>query len=47
MTQKQIIEYSKRCAEFLGYVNTTPTDKDFNIYQNENGMIIGNKIKLI
>lgn len=21
-------------AEFMGYINTTPTDKDFNIYQH-------------
>jgi hypothetical protein len=38
-------EYNNLCAEFLGYVNTTPTDKDFNIYENEkSGIIIGNKI---
>lgn len=39
-----IAEYNNRCAEFLGYKNTTPDDKDFNIYMNEKGMIIGNKI---
>lgn len=44
MTQEEILEYNKRCAEFLGYINTTPTDKDFDIYHNEKGMIIGNKI---
>lgn len=44
MTNKEILEYNKRCVEFLGYVNTTLTDKDFNIYYNEKGMIIGNKI---
>lgn len=44
MTQEEILNYNNRCAEFLGYVNTTPTDKDFNIYENEKGMIIGNKI---
>ena len=27
-------EYNKLCVEFLGYVNTTPTDKDFNIYKH-------------
>jgi hypothetical protein len=27
-------EYNKLCAEFLGYVNTTPTDKDFNIHEH-------------
>jgi len=44
MTQEEIFDYNKRCAEFLGYINTTPTDKDFDIYHNEKGMIIGNKI---
>jgi hypothetical protein len=44
MTQEEILQYNKRCAEFLGYKNTTPDDKDFNIYQSEKGMIIGNKI---
>lgn len=44
MTQQEIYNYNNRCAEFLGYVNTTSTDKDFNIYENEKGMIIGNKI---
>ena len=44
MEIQEIKEYNKRCAEFLGYVNTTPTDKDFNIYKNEKGMIIGNQI---
>ena len=27
-------------AEFMGFVNTTPTDKDFNIYQNKEGKMI-------
>jgi hypothetical protein len=44
MTQEETLEYNKRCTEFLGYINTTPTDKDFDIYHNEKGMIIGNKI---
>ena len=44
MKEEEILEYNKRCAEFLGYINTTPTDKDFDIYHNEKGMIIGNKI---
>ena len=47
MTPQEKLEYNKRCAEFLGYVNTTPTDKDFNIYKNEKGMIIGNNIYTI
>ena len=25
---------NKLIAEFMGYVNTTPTDKDFNIYEH-------------
>jgi hypothetical protein len=37
-------KFNELCAEFLGYVNTTPTDPDFNIFKNEKGMIIGNKI---
>jgi hypothetical protein len=44
MTKEEILQYNKRCAEFLGYKNLTPDDKDFNIYENEKGMIIGNKI---
>jgi hypothetical protein len=44
MTQEEVLEFNKRCAEFLGYINTTPNDKDFDIYHNEKGMIIGNKI---
>lgn len=40
MRQKEIQEYNKRCAEFLGYVNTTPTDKDFNIHENNKGKMI-------
>lgn len=44
MNKEEIYNYNNRCAEFLGYVNTTPTDKDFNIYENEKGMIIDNKI---
>lgn len=44
MTKEEIKEFNELCAEFLGYKNTTPTDPDFNIYENEKGMIIGNKI---
>jgi hypothetical protein len=32
-------DYNKLCAEFLGYVNTTPNDKDFNIYVNQKSML--------
>lgn len=34
-----IQENNKIIAEFLGYVNTTPTDKDFNIYEGENKVL--------
>jgi hypothetical protein len=37
MKEFNIKEYNKLCAEFLGYVNTTPTDKDLNIYEYPNG----------
>ena len=40
MTQEEINNYNRRCAEFLGYMNTTPTDKDFNIYQNKDGKML-------
>lgn len=40
MTQEDILEYNKMCAEFLGYVNTTSTDKEFNVYQNKDGKIL-------
>jgi hypothetical protein len=37
-------EYNNLCAYFLGYVNTTPTDKDFNFYENkERPLIIDGK----
>ena len=32
-------ENNKLLAEFLGYVNTTPTDKDFNIYELKGGKL--------
>ena len=32
-------ENNKLIAEFLGYVNTTPTDKDFNIYEGKNKVL--------
>ena len=35
-----IKEFNKNCAEFLGYKNTTPTDKDFNIYVNDDGHML-------
>lgn len=40
MRQYNRIEYNKLCAEFLGYTNTTPTDPDFSIYENEKGITI-------
>ena len=35
-----IEQFNKSCAEFLGYINTTPTDKDFNIYENADGHML-------
>ena len=29
-----ILKYNKQCVELLGYINTTSTDKDFNIYEH-------------
>jgi len=34
MTQQEIQERNQQIALMLGYVNTTPTDKDFNIFEN-------------
>ena len=36
-TVKEIREANNLIAEFMGYKNTTPTDKDFNIYENKEG----------
>lgn len=33
MTQQEIQERSEQIALMLGYVNTTPADKDFNIFE--------------
>ncbi len=33
MTPQEIQERNKQIALMLGYVNTTPTDKDFNIFE--------------
>jgi len=33
-------ENNKMIAEFLGYKNTTPTDKDFDIYENKDGKLL-------
>jgi hypothetical protein len=40
MTPQEIKDYNERCAKFLGYKNTTPTDKDFNIYEKEGSPLI-------
>jgi hypothetical protein len=42
-----IIENNKLIAEFLGYVNTTPNDKDFSIYEGNTLNIKGNVKNLI
>ena len=34
MKQFDIKEYNKMCAEFLGYVNLTPDDPDFDFYEH-------------
>jgi hypothetical protein len=41
------IENNKLIAEFLGYVNTTPNDKDFSIYEGNTLNIKGNVKNLI
>lgn len=33
-------EKNNLIAEFMGFINTTPNDKDFNIYQNSEGKLI-------
>jgi hypothetical protein len=38
------IENNKLLAEFMGYVNTTPTDKDFNIYEGKE-LVVKGKVK--
>jgi hypothetical protein len=40
MENKEVIEYNKKCAEFLGYKNTTPNDVDFNIYEKDGRPLI-------
>lgn len=37
MTQEWVYRFNEKCAEFLGYVNTTPTDKVFSIYEKKGG----------
>ena len=34
MKEFDVKEFNRLCAELLGYVNTTPTDKDFNIHEH-------------
>lgn len=43
-SKEWIDQYNKKCAEFLGYVNTTPTDPDFDIYEKKGGEV-GNLIE--
>ena len=43
MKNLNIQEFNNLCAELLGFVNTTPTDKDFNIYENKKGVVMGDK----
>ena len=44
MREYSRIEYNKLCAEFLGYTNTTPTDPDFSIYENEKGITVKGRL---
>lgn len=37
MTNEDILNGNKLIAEFMGFINTTPNDPDFNIYENEKG----------
>ena len=39
MTQEEIVQYNKLCAEFLGYANLTPDDKDFDFYEKLDGVL--------
>lgn len=39
MTNGERIEGNRLIAEFMGFVNTTPTDPDFNIYMNTDGVM--------
>lgn len=36
-------EYNKMCAEFLGYINLTPDDKDFDFYEHPTQPLIIDK----
>ena len=38
---QNIIENNKIIAEFLGYINTTPSDKVFSIYENNANPFLG------
>lgn len=40
MTPEEIFEGNQLLAEFMGYVNTTPADPDFNIYENSSGEML-------
>lgn len=40
MTKEEINEGNNLFAKFLGYVNTTPLDNYFNIYQNKEGKML-------
>lgn len=34
MTQEEVLDYNRKCAEFLGYVNTIPTSDNYSIYDH-------------
>lgn len=44
MTQEEILEYNKRCAEFLGWRKTHPNIKNWHIYITPIGSISYDKM---
>jgi hypothetical protein len=39
MKKFNLMDYNRMCAELLGFINTTPTDKDFNIHEHPSGVL--------
>lgn len=39
MEKFDLKKYNRLCAELLGFVNVTPTDKDFNIHEHPTGVL--------
>jgi histidinol phosphatase-like PHP family hydrolase len=40
MKQDELNKRNSDIALMLGYINTTPTDKDFNIFENEENLLL-------